>query len=191
MTEITAKVLAVFATPQTRHFCTEPVAVLNVDLQGIPGDRHYGFTRPAGAREKWYPAGTEIRSGRQITIVSTEELAGIATAMNLPEIKPEWLGANILLEGVPDFTNIPWGTRLFFENGAALVNEGDNAPCRFAGREVSNHYPGRDNLDLLFVKCAKNRRGIIATVEQAGSIQPGPVRLKIPVQKIWTAGTLL
>jgi hypothetical protein len=70
------------------------------------------------------------------------------------------------------------------------VNEGDNVPCRFAGREVAAHYPEREGLDLLFVKAAKNLRGIVATVEQAGSIIPGPVRLKIPEQNIWTGGNL-
>lgn len=187
----TASIIAVFATPETGHFLTRQVAALELDLQGIPGDRHYGFTRHAGAREKWYEAGMEMRSGRQVSIVSVEELAKIAAAMDVPEIKPEWIGANILIQGVPDFTNIPWGARLFCGTQAALVNEGDNAPCRFAGREVAAQYPGREGLDLLFVRAAKNLRGIVASVEQAGCISPGPVRLKIPVQNNWAGGTLL
>ncbi|MDR3522398.1 MAG: hypothetical protein P4L54_12380 [Acidocella sp.] len=188
---ITATILAVFATPHAGHFRTERVEALNLDLQGILGDRHYGFTRAAGAREKWYPAGMAMRSGRQVTVVSVEDLELIARTMDLPDVKPEWIGANILIQGVPDFTNIPWGTRLFFENGATLVNEGDNAPCRFAGREVAAHYPGQVDLDLSFVKSAKNRRGIVASVEQAGSIRPGPVRLKIPDNKNWSGGSLI
>lgn len=188
---VTAQIIGVYSTPAAGHFITRPVAALDVDLQGIPGDRHYGFTRKAGAREKWYAAGTMMRSGRQLSMVSVEELASIAAAMDVPEIKPEWIGANILIQGVADFTNIPWGARLFCGAAAALVNEGDNAPCRFAGREVAKHYPGREGLDLLFVKAAKNRRGIVATVEQPGCISPGPVRLKIPVQNNWAGGTLL
>lgn len=191
MSIITATVVTVFATPHHGHFRTQRVETLNLDLQGILGDRHHGFTRAAGAREKWYPTGMTMRSGRQVSIVAVEELEMIAWAMQLPEVRPEWLGANILIQGVPDFTNIPWGTRLFFENGATLVNEGENAPCRFAGREVASHYPGQDHLDLLFVKSAKNRRGIIASVEQAGSIQPGSVRLKIPDVKNWNKGRLI
>ncbi len=191
MNSITATVVAVFLTPQRHHFRTQQVAGLNLDLEGIPGDRHYGFTRTAGAREKWYPAGMTMRSGRQVTIVSVEELTRIAHAMKVAEVKPEWLGANILILGVPDFSSIPWGTRLFFENGATLVNEGGNAPCRFVGREVAAHYPEQNDLDLLFVKSAKNRRGIVASVEQAGSIRPGPVRLKIPDVKNWNGGRLI
>lgn len=130
-----------------------------------------------------------MRSGRQLTIVSVEDLAAIAARMAVPQVRPEWIGANILIQGVANFTNIPWGSRLFCGAGASLVNEGDNVPCRFAGREVAAHYPEREGLDLLFVKAAKNLRGIVATVERAGCIAPGPVTLKIPVQKIWGGET--
>lgn len=175
----------VLTTPAQSHFRTVPAEALTVDLQGIPGDRHYGFTRPAGARERWYKAGTPIRSGRQLTIVSAEELAEIARGMALPRIDPGWIGANLVVSGVPDFTLLPWGTRLFFEGGAVLVNEGDNAPCRFAGAEIGRHYPERAGLDLLFPKQAQNLRGIVASVECAGIIRAGPMRLKIPNQKPW------
>jgi hypothetical protein len=179
------------ATQSPDHFRTVSTLRLGVDLQGIPGDRHYGFTRCAGAREGWFECGSEIRSGRQLSLVSREDLQQIATAMNVAAIQPEWIGANILIEAVPDFTRLPWGTRLFFEGGAVLVNEGLNVPCKYAGREVAAHYPDRVDLDRLFVKCGKNLRGIVATVEQAGSIMAGPVNLKIPEQKIWTGGKLI
>jgi len=188
MHDLSAEVAETLATPDQRHFATTPVAALTVDLQGIPGDRHYGFTRPAGARERWYPSGMEMRSGRQISIVSAEELAAIAARMDLPRIAPGWIGANILICSVPDFTSLPWGTRLFFEGGAVLVNEGVNAPCRFAGAGIAAHYPERSGLDLLFPRVAKNLRGIVASVERAGGIAPGPVRLKIPAQKQWPGG---
>ena len=188
MHDLSAEVAETLATPDQRHFATAPVAALTVDLQGIPGDRHYGFTRPAGARERWYPSGMEMRSGRQISIVSAEELAAIAARMDLPRIAPGWIGANILIRSVPDFTSLPWGTRLFFEGGAVLVNEGVNAPYRFAGAGIAAHYPERSGLDLLFPRVAKNLRGIVASVERAGGIAPGPVRLKIPAQKQWPGG---
>jgi hypothetical protein len=175
----------VLTTPAQNHFRTVAVQDVTVDLQGIPGERHYGFTRPAGARERWYKAGTPMRSGRQLSVVAAEELAEIARRMELPCIEPGWIGANLVMSGVPHFSHLPWGTRLFFEGGAALVNEGDNAPCRFAGAEIGRHYPERAGLDLLFPKQAQNLRGIVASVECAGIIRPGPVRLKIPNQKPW------
>jgi hypothetical protein len=188
MPEFHAVVAETLATPDSARFTTAPVAALTVDLRGIPGDRHYGFTRPAGARERWYPQGMEMRSGRQISIVAAEELAIVAARMDVPRIEPGWIGANVLVRSVPDFSSLPWGTRLFFEGGAVLVNEGENAPCRFAGAGIAAHYPERSGLDLLFPRVAKNLRGIVASVERAGGIAPGPVRLKIPVQKQWPGG---
>jgi hypothetical protein len=186
---LTASALAVLTTPDPGDFRTRRVESLTVDLQGIPGDRHYGFTRPAGARERWYKSGTPIRSGRQLTVVATEELAVVAARMELPEIDPGWIGANVLVAGVPDFTLLPWGTRLFFGEGAVLVNEGDNAPCRFAGAAIAKVFPERTGLDMLFVQAAKNLRGIVVTVERAGLLAPGPITVKTPKQK--TGGTLL
>jgi MOSC domain-containing protein YiiM len=188
---VTASLVQVLATPEIGHFRTVPVEALTVDLQGIPGDRHYGFARRAGARERWYPAGMAMRSGRQLTAVAVEELAEIARRMELPRIEPGWIGANLLVSGIPDFTRLPWGTRLFFGDGAVLVNEGDNAPCRFAGAEIARNFPGRARLDILFPKAAIHLRGILASVERAGTIAPGPVKVKIPEQNIWTGGSLL
>ncbi len=166
-------------------FVTRPVDGLSVDLQGIPGDRHYGFTRPAGAREKWYPAGTPIRSGRQISVVAAEELAEIAAAMGLPRIEAGWIGANLVVRGIPRFSRLPWGTRLFCGDGAVLVNEGGNAPCRFAGAEIARAFPQQEGLDRLFVKAAKNLRGIVASVERAGRIEGGAITLKLPPETGW------
>ena len=185
----TAEVVAVLMTPDPAAFPTAAVPTLALDLGGIPGDRHHGFTRPAGARERWYKAGTPIRSGRQLTVVSSEDLADIAAAMDLPRIDPGWIGANIVVAGIPAFTRLPWGTRLFFAQGAVLVNEGDNAPCRFAGARIAQAYPSRSGLDMLFVKAAKNRRGIVASVERAGAVSPGPVRVKPPEQTSWPGAT--
>lgn len=187
-----ATVVQVLTTPDPGDFRTRPVASLSLDLAGIPGDRHHGFTRPAGARERWYKSGTPIRSGRQLTMVSIEELAAAAQRMGLAAIEPAWIGANIVVSGIPDFTHLPWGTRLFFTGDAVLVNEGDNAPCRFAGAGIAEAYPDRSGLDLAFVKAARDRRGIVASVERAGRIEPGPLRLKIPKQKKqWLGETLL
>ena len=185
------EVVRVLTTPDPGQFLTCPVETLTLDLEGIPGDRHRGFTRPAGARERWYKAGTMIRSGRQLSLVSVEELAEVARRMELPAIDPAWIGANIVVSGIADFTALPWGSRIFFGAGAVLVNEGDNAPCRFAGAGIAAAYPDRRGLDMLFVKAAKDRRGIVASVERAGPVAPGRFRLKIPKQQQWTGRNLL
>jgi hypothetical protein len=188
---IAAEIVKVLTTPDPGHFRTTEAPALQVDLQGIPGGRHYGFTRKAGAREAWYERGMEMRSGRQLSIVSLEDLAEIARRMDLPCIEPGWIGANVLVCGIPEFSRLPWGARLFCGDGAVLVNEGDNAPCRFAGAEIGRNFPERARLDILFPKAAIFLRGIVATVESAGTIAPGALKVKIPEQIIWTGGSLL
>jgi hypothetical protein len=188
---ITGRIVQTLTTPAQNHFRTTEVPSLTAELQGIPGGRHYGFTRKAGAREPWYQRGMEMRSGRQISIVSVEDLAEIGRRMELPRIEPGWIGANMVVAGIPNFTLIPWGARLFCADGAVLVNEGENAPCRFAGAEIAANFSTREKLDILFPRAAIHLRGIVASVERAGVIAPGALMVQIPEQKLWTGGTLL
>jgi hypothetical protein len=169
---------------------TRPVAEIALDLQGIPGTRHYGFTRKAGPREPWYERGMEMRSGRQITVVSREELAAIAAVMQVEAVAPEWIGANVVTSGIPHLTLLPPGTRIVFAE-ATIVVEAPNAPCRIAGKAIAKHLtpdalPG--SLDLAFPASAKGLRGVVASVERAGTIREGePITVKVPPQTVWQA----
>lgn len=167
---------------------TRLVPEITLDLQGIPGTRHYGFTRRAGPREPWYRRGMEMRSGRQITAVSREELSAIAAAMQLETVAPEWIGANIVVAGIPHFSLLPPGTRLVFAE-ATIVVEAPNAPCRIAGKAIARHLtPGAapGGLDLTFPEKAKGLRGVVASVERPGTIRAGePVTVKVPPQTLW------
>lgn len=180
-----ARLVATLATSEPDDFQTSPVETLNLSLDGVAGDRHSGFTRKAGAREPWYPRGETIRSGRQITIVSTEELWEVGHAMDLPPLGPGWIGANLVVEGVPRLSFLPTGTRLFFEGTASVVVEGQNAPCRYAGRAVACHTE-RPGDELTFPKASKRRRGLVATVERAGPVKAGTdVKVQLPEQWIY------
>lgn len=167
---------------------TKTVETLAVDLQGIPGTRHYGFTRKAGPREPWYPRGMEMRSGRQITVVSREELVAIAAAMQVDRIEPEWIGANVVISEVPHLTLLPAGTRLIFGE-VTLVAEAPNAPCRIAGKAIADRLtPGAapGGLDLAFPKMARGLRGLVVSVERPGSLRRGEaVTVKVPPQTLW------
>ena len=90
----------------------------------------------------WFPKGTLVRNTRQVSIVSTEELALIAEALGVPQVLAAWLGANLELAGVPRLTQLPPGTRLFFPEDATLVVDGENEPCRTAGRAAGGALPG-------------------------------------------------
>ena len=81
-------------------------------------DFHAGHTRRSGGREPWYPRGTEMRNERQLSIVAADELAMVAERMAIAEIRPEWIGANLVLEGVPRLSMLPSGTLLFLPRAA-------------------------------------------------------------------------
>jgi hypothetical protein len=162
-------------------FVSRPVDALTLDFTGIPGDYHAGATRKSGSREPWYSRGTEIRNDRQLTIVSVEELTEVAARMAIAEIAPGWIGANLALIGVPDLTLLPAGTRFFFSGGATVVAEGENMPCRVAGRSIGEHAPGREGFDLLFPKVGRGKRGLVASVERPGIIRAGEtVTVRLP-----------
>lgn len=167
---------------------TKRVDEIALDLGGIPGSRHHGFTRKAGPREPWYARGMEMRSGRQLTIVSVEELAAIAAAMKLDRIEAEWIGANIVLEGLPRLTWVPPASRLIFRD-ATVVIEAQNAPCRISGKSIAQHVDpeGRiAGLALEFPKHAVGLRGLVASVERAGAIRSGEeIAVKVPRQSLW------
>ncbi|WP_419910077.1 MOSC domain-containing protein [Hoeflea sp.] len=185
--KITGKVGAVY-TAAGESFTTQPVESLALTFEGIIGDRHAGFTRRAGGREPWYPRGTQMRNERQISILSLDELADIAADMGIADVRPEWIGGNLTIEGIPHLSMLPASTLLFFEGGVTLKVDFQNLPCRVAGSAIAENYPDRepDGLSLDFVKAAKRRRGLIAWVEIPGTIRAGEaVRARIPEQWIY------
>jgi hypothetical protein len=162
-------------------FVSRPVEKLTLDFTGVPGDYHASSTRRSTSREPWYPRGTEIRNDRQLTIVSIEELVEVAALMEIAEIAPEWIGANLVFSNIPDLTLLPHGARLMFTGGATLAVEGENAPCRVAGKSIGDHVPGREGFDLLFPKVGRGKRGLVASVERPGIIRAGEtVTVRLP-----------
>ncbi len=154
-------------------FVSRPVEALTLDFGGIVGDLHAGVTRPSTSREPWYARGTEIRNDRQLTILGEDELAAVAAAMELPAIDPAWIGANLVVAGIANLTQLPPRTRLFFDGGATLVVEEENGPCRTAGASIARHFPERQGVDLAFAELARHRRGVVASVEKPGTIRAG------------------
>ncbi len=179
------RVIAVLLAQDPDSLVSTRQAQVQVDLQGFSGDKHYGMTHRSDGRTPHYPHGTEIRNDRQVSIISTEEMTQVAASMGIPEILPEWLGANLLLEGIPHLTQLPPSTRLFFAQGAVLVVQQENLPCIGPGNVIQKHYP-LDGLAALFVNKALHQRGIVACVEKAGSVAAGDsVRMEIPEQVIF------
>lgn len=163
-------------------FLTAPVTSLALDLTGIPGDLHAGATRRSGAREPWLPRGTVLRNDRQLSALCGTELAEIAQRLGLPELRPEWLGGNLLVDGLAGFSRIAPGSRLAiggawggkgrFDGTAVLRVEAYNKPCRQVGRALAALF-GRRELEFAFVREALSLRGLVLSVDLAGAVAPG------------------
>lgn len=172
------------------NFVTAPVDRLDLTYDGIPGDFHAGITRKSGGREPWYERGTEMRNERQLSIVCRRECAIVADKMGLQEIRPEWIGANISLEGIDMFSMLPASTLLFFAGGATVKIDFQNGPCRFAGATIADGLGRHGDMDIAlgFAKAAKRRRGVVAWVEKPGAIELGEeVTVQVPEQWIYPA----
>lgn len=167
---------------------TSPVEQIEVDYSGFVGDSHSGLTRASCVRVKsQHPKGTQIRNTRQISALSVEELEQIAATMQVADLDPAWVGANLVLEGLVDFSKLPPSSRLIAPNGTSLVVDMENAPCRFPGEIIEQHIPG---FGKLFPKAARNRRGVTLWVERIGSLKIGDVlTLHIPPVCHWREPT--
>lgn len=163
---------------------SESVEQVEAAFAGFAGEAHGGLTRPACSRVKLqYPRGTEIRNARQVSIVSAEDLADIAAAMGLEAVAPEWLGASMVVAGVPAFTTIPPSSRLIFAGGVGLAVDMENAPCRFPAEHIEALHPGKG---LSFPRHAAGRRGVTAWVERPGRIALGETfTLHVPPQRLY------
>lgn len=151
---------------------------------GLEGEVHAGLTRPSCSRVvSQYPKGTEIRNTRQVSVVSAGEIAMIAADLGLDALDPAWLGASIVLDGIPDFSHIPPSSRLQAENGTTLTVDMQNHPCQFPAMTIERAHPGQGKA---FKARAKGRRGVTAWVEREGTLTLGDqVRLHIPEQRGW------
>ncbi len=90
--------------------------------------------------------------------------------------------------GIAHLTHLPPRTLLFFENGATVRIDGDNAPCRLSGRSIQRHVGGRDDIEMAFPKAARNRRGLVGWVEKPGRVSVGEAfEARLPEQWIYSA----
>jgi hypothetical protein len=182
---ISGTTLAVLICNQIDSLMSTRLPQVVVTFEGFVGEKHSGFTRPADSRTPYYTRGTPIRNDRQVTILSAEELAHSAANLGLLEILPEWIGANLLLSGIPHLSHLPPMTRLVFSSGAVLLVTAENHPCKLAGRTIAAQV-GRPELGELYPKAAAGLRGVVAVVELPGLINEGDtVTVEIPRQVLY------
>jgi hypothetical protein len=146
------------------------------ELDGFVGEAHRGLSRVAQSYDP-DPTGTVRRNERQWSGVSVEELAVIAERMDLAEpLTAATLCANVCVEGVPEFSKLPKGSRLLFPSGAALVVEEGNPPCSYVGERIearNTTSSGAPAAGKLFPKAAISLRGVVGVVDIAGELIPG------------------
>lgn len=161
-----------------------PAQRLDARFDDIPGEAHGGAIRPSCSRvSAQHPRGTPIRNVRQLTIVAAEDLAGIAEAIGVAAVDPAWIGAQMVLEGLPDLTHLPPSSRLQAPDGATLVVDMGNRPCHLPAREIERDAPGHGRA---FREAAAGRRGITAWIEREGVLTVGDrLRLHVPDQPVW------
>lgn len=155
------------------EFVTRAVDELRLSFAGIDGDRHAGLTMKAGVRQTHLKKGTVLRNARQLSLVSLEELAHVARALSLARLDYRWLGANVCVSDLDDFTRLPPSTRLVFSSGAVVVVDSDNEPCTKAGRAIVAAAGCVDTVARDFVKAARHRRGLVGWVEVEGLVRVG------------------
>ena len=162
----------------------EPVSRLTATFAGIKGDCHCGLQRLSDVRMRaQYPRATPVANSRQLSLVSLEELADIAAALDIPELPAGWLGANVVTSAIPRLTWLPPATRLMFSSGATVVVDLENGPCRHVGDVIERHHPGKGGG---FVTAATGRRGVVGWVEREGAIEPGDeITLFMPPARIY------
>ncbi len=171
-------------TDRQQRLASKPLSEISVTFAGVESESHSGLTRAADSRVRFqYDLGTEIRNTRQLTIMSQEEVDIIAARMGVDSFDPCWVGASMVIRGIPDFTFVPPSSRLQFASGATLTVDMQNRPCVLPAKEIDRDRPG---FGKAFKPAANDLRGVTAWVEREGRICIGDsVRLHIPDQTRW------
>jgi MOSC domain-containing protein YiiM len=165
---------------------SEPVIEMPLTFAGFAGEVHAGETRGSCSRVlKQHPRGTTIRNVRQLCIVSAEEIAEVAASLGMDRIEPAWVGASVVVEGIPDFTHVPPSSRLQGADGTTLVVDMENLPCQEPAVTIAKATDGQGKA---FKAAAAGKRGVTAWVERPGTLRLGDVlALHVPMQRAWMA----
>ena len=188
MKQETARVVSVHSG-SNEDLSKEQHTTIQVELDGIVGDRHRSYVRETWSGDK-QPQGTVRRNERQWSAVSVEELAEIQDSMDLCDpLTASRLGANLCLSGIKQLSRLPKGTILKFPSGAELMVEEYNPPCHEMGTKLAAEHSTQSGNELsstAFSRAAKLSRGVVGVVEATGSISAGDtVQIEIYETSSW------
>ena len=95
--------------------------------------------------------------------------------MGISTIKPEWIGANLLIKGIPNLTKLPPLSMLTIrpdsKDKVVLMVYGDNKPCKIAHQKIVEYLGFEPTVG--FVQAAYGQRGLVGWIEKAGSFAVG------------------
>lgn len=166
-----------------------PLTEMPLTFAGFSGESHAGLTRPSCGRvQAQHKRGTTIRNTRQLSLVSAEEMAEVAANMGLSRMDYAWVGASVVIGGIPDFTHLPPSSRLQGPDGVTLVIDMINLPCQEPAVTIEKVLPGQGKG---FKRAAMGKRGVTAWVEREGILRLGDrMRLHVPDQRAWAGRDL-
>jgi hypothetical protein len=90
--------------------------------------------------------------------------------MGLAAMDYAWVGASLVLEGIPDLTHLPPSSRLQGPDGVTLVVDMENLPCQEPAVTIEKALPGQGKG---FKRAAEGKRGVTAWVEREGVLRLG------------------
>lgn len=183
-TKLNATITFLGINTDGKDLSTSAKNTVDVTYSGFVGDSHSGLTRRSCTRvSRQYPKNTEIRNVRQVSALSAEQMSQIEKTMELDTLPPEWVGANLIVSGIHDFSQLPPSSRLIAKNGTSLVVDMENAPCKFPGDYIDQYVPGKGSA---YPKAALGKRGITMWVEREGTLTVGDtLTLHIPPVCQW------
>jgi MOSC domain-containing protein YiiM len=192
MIKLTGKVISVHSG-SNEDLSKEAHSSIDVQLDGIVGDRHRSYVRKTWSGDK-QPEGTVRRNERQWSVVSAEELAAIQKELDLIEpLTAASLGANLCISGINELSRLPKGSILKFPSGCTLMVEEYNPPCKdMSGIQASLHRTRSGPMlsATAFSKASKLTRGIVGVVDAAGAINAGDeVVITVYETPAWLART--
>ncbi len=166
------------------YFVTEKREELHFTLEGIVDDRHFGYETISGGRfTTLYEKGTLVRNNRMWSAISPAEIAQITANLGIaPQLTPELLGINLLIDGIDDLSTLGSMTYLVFSphdtfepkrtEDVVLVVYAQALPCRIAGKALVEPYKN-EKLESQFPAAALGKRATTGWVEKGGIIKPG------------------
>ena len=169
----------------TQPFGAVPISVEKVELllEGLKHDRHFGRTRNADVRTaKLLPRGIEVANLRAITIISQEELSEISSDVGI-EVLSDDLEANITLSRYKNLTKLPPGSFIKFPRNAILFVTAENLPCVIPSQNMMKRGINKF-IAIKFAKAALGKRGVTAMTFASGFIKVGDEVEIVPPQSL-------